>query len=453
MEGLLICVLCTLAHVPSLVLRYLPFSGLLERRRRNLLLTLYSAALLLNGLTYAWLLRQNLLTIAFYKMNLLVFCMFLAMVNIIVIHGYLQEHLFTFGLVAILVLMMTAMSAFVADRIGYADVNKGLILSNVVFLLSFLLLYLPLKQLLTRTITPFLNLEDRAYWNTIWFVPTAMFLASLLSISVDAYTNNVQQLISKLMIGIATLFICRSIAQDYERMRENEFLNQQVDEQKQYYRAISEKMKLEQEARHNYKHHIAAMKGFLDHSDVQGLKKYLSQFMEVQDAEIKVPHSGNAAVDGILLHYARIAEAKKIDFESQCSFPDGEVPELDLCNLLGNALDNAVTAAEGGWKADQERGQKADQESGQKIHQKSGRPWIRISSEIDGDMLLITVSNSFDGLVTMKHDKILSRKRVMQEGIGIYTMKNICKKYDGACRFTWEGDEFFTDFMLMLNPK
>ena len=427
MEKLLVCVLCTAAHVPSLILRYLPFSYIIERKRRNLLFLIYGIALSANVLLCGWLLEHQQLTITFYKMNLLLFCMVMAAVNIVVIPGYLQEHLFTFGLVAILVLMMTSGSAFIVDTVGYDTVEHGLLFSNGCFIGLFAVLYIFLRRLMTQTVTPFLNLEGKDYWNTIWFIPIAMFLASLLAVPVSAYITSMQQLVSKLMIGIATIFICRSMAQDYERMAENKFLNSQMEEQRQYYRAISDRMKAEQEARHNYKHHMAAMKNFLDTDNTEALREYINHFVEEHPTDKLIPHSGNAAVDGILMHYARMADAEGIKMEVQCHMPEKGIQDTDLCNLLGNALDNAVTAAK----------------------QKGEHPWIKVVSEVDGDMLLITVTNSFDGLVETKSSQIFSRKRVMQEGIGIHTMKKLCEKYQGICSFSWEGYEFHASFMLI----
>ena len=72
----------------------------------------------------------------------------------------------------------------------------------------------------------------------------------------------------------------------------------------------------------------------------------------------------------------------------------------------GNALDNAVTAA----------------------GQYEGKRFIEVATEKKHDMLLITVDNSFDGILFQENGKIYSKKRQnKQEGIGILSMKNFAK--------------------------
>ena len=71
-----------------------------------------------------------------------------------------------------------------------------------------------------------------------------------------------------------------------------------------------------------------------------------------------------------------------------------------------DALDNAVTAA----------------------GQYDGKRFIEVATEKKHDMLLITVDNSFDGILFQENGKIYSKKRQnKQEGIGILSMKNFAK--------------------------
>lgn len=104
------------------------------------------------------------------------------------------------------------------------------------------------------------------------------------------------------------------------------------------------------------------------------------------------------------------------------------ISDTDLCCLLGNALDNAVTACD---TCDKER-------------------YITILSEREQNILLLTIDNSFDGIVLEKENKILSRKRENEEGIGIRSMRQICEKYGGISRFEADGTQFEASFMLHI---
>ena len=73
-----------------------------------------------------------------------------------------------------------------------------------------------------------------------------------------------------------------------------------------------------------------------------------------------------------------------------------------------------------------------------------------ISSEKNRDMMMITIDNSFDGVIERKGERILSRKRENKEGIGIRSMKQICEKYNGISRFETEGNRFEASFMIHI---
>ena len=77
-------------------------------------------------------------------------------------------------------------------------------------------------------------------------------------------------------------------------------------------------------------------------------------------------------------------------------------------------------------------------------------PWIiEVATEKKHDMLLITVDNSFDGILFQENGKIYSKKRQnKQEGIGILSMKKLCEKHGGASHFEAVGNRFQASFIL-----
>lgn len=72
-----------------------------------------------------------------------------------------------------------------------------------------------------KTVTPFLDIDSEDYWNNIWFIPIAMFLSGLLSHGLEEYTATVHQLISRILLGMATIVLCHRIAQDYRKCLKN----------------------------------------------------------------------------------------------------------------------------------------------------------------------------------------------------------------------------------------
>lgn len=81
---------------------------------------------------------------------------------------------------------------------------------------------------------------------------------------------------------------------------------------------------------------------------------------------------------------------------------------------------------------------------------KSGRKYIEINSKIHGDMLGITIDNSFDGKVEEQKGKLLSRKRRYEEGLGVSSVQAVAAKYNGTALFTFNQEEFQASIMLNM---
>lgn len=425
----ILSILCTMAHVPSLMLRYVPFKEKTNRKQKSILLCCYGIGLAGNVLVYLRLARDGFITISFYKIDLMVFCVIMAIVNILVIGGYVKEQLFTFGITALEILMILAVAAYITDQIGYEDIEHGLVIENILGLLIYAVLYPGLRKLMRDTVTPFLDMKAHTYWNTIWFIPIAMFLGSVLAFGKESYTSTPMQLISRLLIGAATLLLCKSIAKDYQNLQKQTEMTMQMEQQKGYYQALTEAVRMEREARHDFKHQIAAVRGYLENGNTEELQKYCDMEEKRLLDVAEIPYTGNAAADGMLYHYACIAKENQITFSVYCSLSDLAMSDSDLCCILGNALDNAVTAC-AACDGDRE---------------------IRVMAKREHNIVLITVDNTFDGVLLKKDGQILSKKRKDEEGIGLGSMKKICEKYGGTCEFRSQGNRFEASFFLMMD--
>ncbi len=159
---------------------------------------------------------------------------------------------------------------------------------------------------------------------------------------------------------------------------------------------------------------------------MEGLRGYCDDLELEEMGKVTIPYTGNAAADGVLYHYGCIARAKNIEFSVCCYLKDIAIPDTDFCTILGNALDNAVTAA----------------------GQYDGKRFIEVATEKKHDMLLITVDNSFDGILFQENGKIYS-KTAKQTGRNWHSFhEKLCEKHGGASRFEAVGNRFQASFIL-----
>ena len=266
--------LCILAHVPTLILRIVPFHEKISDKDRIRLTVIYAIGLAVDFGICMWVGNYREIDVPFYKINLIAFCIVMAAVNIWLVPGYTKVHLFVFGIVADIVMIALSIGAYVSSLLGMQGNAIGIAETSAIAIVVYALLYPLLSSLLRYTVTPFLEIECQNYWETLWFIPIAMFFSSIFSEGVDVYTTTFPQMLSKCLIGVATLLICFAVSYDQQHFLNEKELNRQIDQQKGYYHALTEQVLAEREARHNFRHQVAAIKGFLDKNDMEGLRGY-----------------------------------------------------------------------------------------------------------------------------------------------------------------------------------
>jgi len=211
-----------------------------------------------------------------------------------------------------------------------------------------------------------------------------------------------------------------------ERVQFFEMQESQYAAQKRYIEETSKH-------RHDFRQSIFTLKQLADDGNFTDLKSYLEEYTRTfPQSEIK-KYCNNNAVNALLNYYAHSANANNIRLDWKMNIPDLlSVTEPDLCTLLGNLIENALSGC-------------------MTVPEKENR-YHCLSVTLKNNVNLYIVStNSFNGVVRMKHDCYLSTKR-SGNGIGIRSMKMIAEKYHGIARFSHTQDEFYGDIMLKM-PK
>jgi sensor histidine kinase YesM len=103
------------------------------------------------------------------------------------------------------------------------------------------------------------------------------------------------------------------------------------------------------------------------------------------------------------------------------------VSDADLCIVFGNCVENAIEACQ----------------------RAGGERFIRIKSIIIGDMLAVTIDNSFDGILNQNNNTYQSRKH-NGEGIGISSVKAVARKYGGDAKFESKANVFQASVILRV---
>lgn len=426
MENLEFGILFTLVVVLAYILYLMPFFSRLRRKQKIQLVLISGAAFFLNLLLCVHVGDIGAMSITFYKRDLMANAFILLVCSILVIRDYFREQVFVSGLTSLLFMSVYAVAAFIMNKIAGGDIVNRLIIVNIIGLLLFCALFPLFAKLIKRTVTPFLNSRYGTYWRVMWLFPVVMFICTNLATRLNTYITTVPELIARISTVGATFMIAWGVAEDAQHQIEREELIEQVGHQKEHYEALAKKVRSERKDRHDFKHQLAAVQMMVKEGKTDELLRYCEEAEQALSELSEVPHTGNAAADSIIYHYASLAASENISFSVKGGFGGASIPDSDIICLLGNALDNAVTACE---------------------TIESGR-YIEVAILNRDDSLTITVDNSFDGKIIREGGRIYSRKRNHEEGIGIASMKEIVGKYGGLCRFQTSGREFEASFLL-----
>lgn len=279
-------------------------------------------------------------------------------------------------------------------------------------------------------------LEDDAFahtWYVFWILPLLFIGLNLFMRPIHPellYQGRMMQgyialALLALLLLLYTMFylIAESFNRNDRLRQENQFLSMQQARYDSLRTAIAET----REARHDMRHHFAALQNLAGQQKWESLEKYLS------DAQESVPDAGldlcdNAAADSVASHYGLLCRKQGIPFSFELDLPGAlPVPEFDLCLVLSNLLENALEAS---------------------LRTAPSRRQIKARAYLhSGHMLLLTVENSFDGEIREKGGVFQSSKR-KGDGIGIQSVRRIADKNGGYSRFSHEGGVFCANVML-----
>lgn len=186
-------------------------------------------------------------------------------------------------------------------------------------------------------------------------------------------------------------------------------------------------------ARHDMRHHMVVLQGYADKKDYKGIEEYLCDCISRLDKKSSGIYSGDSAMDSLLSHYRQLADEEKIRMGIQVDAEESfVVTDTDICIILGNLLENAYEAC---------------------ARQTEGARYITVKIHQSGSVLIILVENSYSGIVRKKDGVFLSAKAKNRKGIGLESVLDVTKKYNGIPKVEYDGKIFRVSLLLNGNRK
>lgn len=186
--------------------------------------------------------------------------------------------------------------------------------------------------------------------------------------------------------------------------------------------------------RHDMRHHLSLIGGFAAEGDLQKIKEYLATTKADIDALTPMRYCENETVNLILSSFKAQAKKAQVILHTDVKLPEElGVNDTEICALLSNALENAITAAA-----------QVEEEKLRKVY---------IHAIVNGDRLVISTENAYAGKIEMEGELPKSNRKDAGHGFGIKSMVTIVERYGGLYSFETEGGVFIMQLLLPLCKK
>ncbi len=249
--------------------------------------------------------------------------------------------------------------------------------------------------------------------------------------------NNISQ--SKVVVSVIILFMMNFIAfvlynsllETYNDKMKNVALKQ---EREYYYKQCSiMQMAVEntQAFRHDFNNHMLILNDFISNGNITSAESYLKALrIEHQKYNSIYSSTGNIPIDSILNYKLNSLADKNIDINVEVNVPtEFAVEIMDISTILTNLLDNAASALK---KVENEK-------------------ILNIKIIYKKGMLIISITNSYDGVVLYENGEMVTTKSNKEEhGKGVANVRKTVEKYNGLLKFTHDAKIFTSEILLYV---
>lgn len=188
--------------------------------------------------------------------------------------------------------------------------------------------------------------------------------------------------------------------------------------------------------RHDYMNHLQVVISMIELEEYDNLKDYLEPVYQDIQKTGKALKTAKPAVNALLAVKSNEAQAKGIDMYLQIksNLKELRIPEWELCKVLSNIIDNAVTALEGCEEEKKE---------------------IIVDVTEDQKGYLFEISNNGPKIPEEMQKKIfqygVTSKKEEGHGIGLSIVDKVVKDYQGEIKLF--SDERETKFIVVFHKK
>lgn len=281
--------------------------------------------------------------------------------------------------------------------------------------------------------------SDESYAKPEWMLIISVFIISviisiLLNLNALTAPDRNSQIFNAIvfagiiLINIAVCYLTADLGKRNKVAAENEILRIKQQHSRQYI----ENAKLEYDAirklRHDYKNNISTVYMLLKEQNTEKAVELLEESLDIASKQEVYISTDNDVVNAVV--NIQLSAANSFGIEVTClSVKDFHgINDIDLCRLLSNMLENAITAV-------------------RNVTNENRQIYVKICR--DEEQYDFCVKNTIDKSVLENNPALTSTKAGIH-GYGKKIIKDIAKKYNGRCDFYEENGRFCCHVILKI---
>ena len=323
-----------------------------------------------------------------------------------------------------------------------ADINKSyLIGASMIVVMAKLVLFMTVVIIREKTGDKTADVLSNADFLRFMFFPISTVFTIIALI--DTSGNGANQRQNDVFLAISLCLACMNILLFYLindilkreiRVRESDIFRLRAKNQTDMYRSISENFVKQRRRTHEYKNQILCIESLINTENYAELKNYIKNISGHLSTELDYIKTNNMIVDAILNSKYRETLEKGIMFIFQLNdLSTIGIEDEDIVVILSNLLSNAIEACE----------------------KYSGKKVIKLKFIKEGDDIIISVKNTYNGELEIRDGEIQTSKLYDSDehGIGIKNIIAVIEKYQGSYTIQNDKEEFYFSIMLPVFKK
>ena len=271
----------------------------------------------------------------------------------------------------------------------------------------------------------------RAYRLKFNLVFTVSLLA-LIVLNILLFTNilNVNNVMPITYLIVLMILASVSIYQSLISTLKNEVTQSMLLEnerlEKDYYRKVNDSLQSVNTLKHDFKNHLAIINHYAENGENESLCQYLQKISDTIGNETIV-RTSHPIVSSILSVKKQDCIERGIQFQHSLNFGYLYISDFDITTILGNILDNAITAAS-----------------------KCKNPNIFISlHQLDSYLEIDCKNNHMENLKKTKGGFLSTKKdQNILHGIGLKNVENTTSRLNGKISFTYDSETFEVNILF-----